>query len=1152
MELWKLNGFWKPYWINNDKVVSYNHIEDLKIPYPVWEKWDIQPNFNWTDIHFFECFAPINEKGLEYLKIKDNAETFYYKLIDNKSIGTKDSDGNLICKYSYELDTYQTYIWKLLRILVENDCLVHFKRSFRNRLEWDKNKEKYVLNILSQQHLTEIIPQSNLRTKRTFVNATNPENLFNNNKGAYSVTWDVLSNTESPYSESIHRWDSDSSPTWNVNLTEWFTSSENINGFNNYYYYIIAKSSCLRKVQDNKDLSVKSSQKIVVIPIIPSLADEIYHSLFDISIVGTQDACLIVGTPNDTHMSQLPYVCLWDYYKNNTSKVQFLYGVNKTNNNEDIKVPFFLMDYNLPILKKIFQYGAFTPTGLGGKIEYLLSNLDKLLPETEPLMLTPSYYYETYNNGINQFSTSLRNFVVESSSGERTPQDRWLVAYFHIFQGLDMSFYFGDETNVNDSALDYTNTTTVDVSYPLAVGVGASAVYLENNLNTGLTGLLNRNNEKAAAASQTALSAASEITGLFNPVNWFSKGVGAVKTVQTALNISNKITQTTMEQQRADRSFYASIKNTANAPQTITNKPFSKSSLPIYSENSNYLFPIFAIELTEKSRDKVFCDYLNNGYVYDAEDSIATFLNRKYMNVLSCDYENAKSEILYLWEKEFDSKIFKNKYWFNEALLFLSDIHQFYMTPFLINCTDWKRDDYIHNTEIEPINITSGKININTIITNLRDLYQDDITEIWLTIQEDNNILDEVMNELIITKDNTGFTITVSPNSLLLTGEVIVSAYLYNYVVEYLDNSTTITDYCRDIEYNFLAESIDDIASKYTYSKNSISVEKITRLTCINSITNIPQYFLANYRKFNGVLSLPRYCLYIGNWFMHNCTSFNQPLTLPNGLMSFGVCFLSNCTSFNQPITFPTTMTSFGNQFLYKCTSFNQPLTLPNGILTLNQFLEYCTSFNQPLSLPNTLISIGTNFLYNCTSFNQPLSLPNTLISIGNQFLYNCKSFNQALSLSSNLESIGDYFFSVPDVNLYNMHNITFPQSLKSIGSYLFASNSLFRINITLPSSITYIGSNMFYSCYLQSTITETDSTWGGSIIFNCSANVYTSQVLDSDLSFKQHYSSAPWLGVIKHGIDVSGSYAVEWRSKFPRMWDNNTQIGRNLISLDN
>ena len=337
-----------------------------------------------------------------------------------------------------------------------------------------------------------------------------------------------------------------------------------------------------------------------------------------------------------------------------------------------------------------------------------------------------------------------------------------------------------------------------------------------------------------------------------------------------------------MEQQRADNSFYASIKNSTQAPNNINTSPFSKANIPLPNVDGNYLMMMYAIIPNQQCTDKIFSDYLHNGYVYDADDDINKFINRKYMNILSISPNDKIEDILNIWEKKYNNKIFNNKYWFTRALSFLGETHNFYMTPYLVNVTNYKSDDYIHNIEIEPYNIEIIKQDINGIITNWPEQYYPaSINEIWQILKDHNQYLtDEIINELTLTITENTIIINTKPTSVNYEGQVVIFAKVYNAIVEYgaSDEITLLHIY----NFNQLSFIVSPKEINFLEGNYSVNAWYIRNITFCNDIT----------------------INYISNNFLRGCTYFNQPLTLPNSITSIGYNFMYETNDMTNIIDF--------------------------------------------------------------------------------------------------------------------------------------------------------------------------------------------------------------------------------------------------------
>ena len=903
MKTYKLQCY-HPYWINNEEIVNFNHIETILEQVNIAEPWKEigSNNYNWLDINSFECFHKLND-NLEYIKIEQNNQTYYYYLIKKDEIGTIDKNGELIVKYYFQLDEWNTYIYDLLHLLLINHCNTHFKRCFLDRLLRVGNK--YILNFTLQKYLLDVIPLPNITNKRVYVNGTTPEKIYNLNKTQNSYTWNNL-----PSNYSLPAWNSERQAI-TFDVKEWFQGWDgtNINmgkvEDNHRYIYIIANSSAMRVIDDNSNFASNTSQKIMIIPVPKHHADEILHGINDIAITRAQNNCIIVGNQNTISskvLEALPFTSLFDWFINNQDKASFYYATNTVINldrsTRDINIPFFLININQPILQNLFDYYNSNGTnGIGKKIRYLVNNLDKLTIDTEPLMFNPLYYYEIYNNGNTQYSISFNDLHIEfDKNAELTTIENennyWMLkAYFNLFSGFSMSYYFGDNTNIYNTSLDNTNTKTIDVGIPFGFASGASATYLENNLNTGYTGLLNRENERAQSYADmgfdTAILALDVVGNATSSTGWLNPGKTGTNIAKDFVKIAKTITDTVMQQQRADRSFSAGIKNVIKAPSNISTEPFAKASIPIPTYDSNYLMLMYAIIPIEQCAYKVFIDYLHNGYIYDADDDINKFVNRQYMNVLSINTSDRKEDILQIWEKYYENKVFKNKYWLTNALLFLNDKHNFYMTPYLVNCTNPKLPNYVHNTEIEPYLIERIKTPISEIITNTDiKVAPKHKASILNTLIELNSDLSGYAEDIELVCDYTNNLLIINSKADGdLIGQLVIPCFFYTVIMN-INGQNYYVDSLNDLCNNELKPSMIIPTENFNvqvYSESessivSISLGLASSLT-INQLSIIPQVDTAE---------IPYGDTFIEKHLLVWCKLANQSIKIPDWINRVG------------------------------------------------------------------------------------------------------------------------------------------------------------------------------------------------------------------------------------------------------------------------
>ena len=929
MKVYKLDGY-DPYWIYNDKIITFYNIEEILERVNIVDPWKelSSKNLNWNDINYVE-FIDDSNSDFKYLKIEHEGINYYYKEYHNEKIGSIKKDGKLLVKKYFELDEWQTYINSLFQLLLDHNALVRTKTCFLDRLE--RLNGKYRLNFVTQRYLNKIDNSIFLDHKREYVNGTNARKMYELNDPIYPLGDSALDNWVN------HNWKNDSQ-TMTININQYFNSDENIEGHNHRFCYIIAKSSSLRQINNSQNTSSNTTQDILIVPCPKSNTSEILHALNDIGITIAQDSCIIIGQSNtiSSKLVELSFLLLFDWHVKNTNISKFLFATNKIDNNTSINIPFFTIPFNQPLLFKIFNYLLSNSNeGIGKKIRDLINNLDKLIPESEPLMLNPNYYYEFYNNGLTNYPISFKDLNLEFIENQQVDSNLTLSAYFSFFSDVNMSYYFGDKTNLLLPDLDNTNTKTVNPSISWGIVQGPSSTYLENNLNTGYTGKLNRESEKQQAIADAIFNSTIAVSNAAgNPLSWVFNPIGTgIKTATAGIQVAKIITDTIMTQQRADNSFYASIKNTTNAPSNITADPYAKANIPLSSFDGNYLFLMFANVLHEQCKDLVFTNYLNNGYINDAVENINIIRNRKYMNILHLATSYNTQNYLYIWEKYFNNKVFKNKYWFTRALNFLNELHQMYETAYFINCTDYKGENYIYNIEKEKYNIPTMKQDINSIINHWPNLFPANNEQIWNILKAYNQYLtDEVIENCSLTFNEHTITITAKPESTSYQGQILINSYQYNLYINVQNHSYYIYDFNQLCGRNDLTVRTNIGDKTITESDIFYTLEFIQN----PSITKINDDFLYNKNNIAPTIDLSG-ITEIGNHFMYRISTypitdpyFNGTIILGNSLKSIGENFLTNQIKYSSNLTLPNSLLSIGERFMYCCKSYISTIDFQN------------------------------------------------------------------------------------------------------------------------------------------------------------------------------------------------------------------------------
>lgn len=357
-----------------------------------------------------------------------------------------------------------------------------------------------------------------------------------------------------------------------------------------------------------------------------------------------------------------------------------------------------------------------------------------------------------------------------------------------------------------------------------------------------------------------------------------------------------------------------------------------------------------------------------------------------------------------------------------------------------------------------------------------------------------------------------------------------------NYAAAKVDKTSQINsvELSSQSEYENLGTSNNTFATIITIGSDTIMWGAIHKFVFGTNPTTTPNYFLGysgveeidmskaemssignNFLYFCSSLDIltdfPGSVTTIGSGFLSSCSAFNYSLDL-SSVETLSGSFLANCSQFTSRILLPA-VTSVGEYFMFNCSRYNSSIELPSATSIGNNFMRGCSKFNSTISIPEAT-TIGTYFLYQCTVFNQPISFPK-IASIGNYFLNDLTNFNSILTFSSSLTSIGNYFLK--GCTSYNLGAIFGATNLTTIGTYFLSGCTSLNKSFSIPSTVTSIGAYFMYNCNaMVSTLT-----------LNCNASVAAT----SNYTLATSSSSA---ACYTTGITIAGSYASNWKSRFP------------------
>lgn len=261
-----------------------------------------------------------------------------------------------------------------------------------------------------------------------------------------------------------------------------------------------------------------------------------------------------------------------------------------------------------------------------------------------------------------------------------------------------------------------------------------------------------------------------------------------------------------------------------------------------------------------------------------------------------------------------------------------------------------------------------------------------------------------------------------------------------------------------------------------------------------------------------------------------NAFSYSYGLTdlvLTDGLYSIGANAFAHCHSLTG-LTLPSTLTVIGAEAFAGCWSLTSIAVdeengtydsrndcnalietatgtlllgcintiIPQGVTSIGPS-SFAWSKITTVNIPEGVTTISDYAFDHCYSISE-LTFPNTLVSIGYSAFNGAYSGLETLKLPNSLNSIGGYAFACCS----GMTGIDFGMGLKNIGHHAFFSCSgLTELN--LPQSLLSIGDDAFMGCTgLTSVTIPVSVTHVGSAAFQACENLTQMNVDPASLTF--------------------------------------------------
>lgn len=1008
---------------------------------------------------------------INYLKLITDEGIIFYYYKSAIPYAPMSSVNNEIREYLYEIDLYNTILRDIFIFFENENINVFAVKGFLNRFEMSKHNGliSASYNNVRMKYLNQIIPSNNTYVKRYLI-STNPDEMadINNVSDNLDFTNFIGSGT----------------------LT--FTKEElNIANRNNRFtYFKAASSSFVANLTITQGILAGSADMLTdydFLFIVPNTSydditgithsfyrPELFYKYIYPSKLQLENLDIDFLNPSGNNFismydRDIPYSVICEKFKDSLRYISinlFDRGdaddrIDKTVKYNNILIPVILLRMNTAININLYQFKQLN-NNIFGKLIYMIQNIYKWDPETEPLLISPAYYKEeilidsekklTLDSGLIDINIPDIYNIVDSNF--------YLNAKIIFDQTGILIYDFGDNTNyLNVWWNNYFSNCRFEDASQIGYKTSALANYCADNVAAIYTAHMNL--KDTMAHRQTGLTMNLTQDWMGQVFSGLSSGIGLAGTVLKGNNTkslisalsagadqlkraSNNIFSTIrnvknyMYQNKIDlRNYSENIKNISSAANSPISTPFLTSYYTNIKRDNNYLFAIWSNELNNIDKLNIFNDIINNGYIINYFIKLSDMRNRKYMNYYLIDWDRNKNYLWRVYQKFNKNSYFNNNYWFDLFITFFNDIKIWESN--IINCVNYgyiennnivKNNDYIDNYEI----IIDDFFNSSILNTDLNNL---DLTNYYF-FNKSAVYVENFIHTLTTFKDWADIEIIINNDS------VIFKPITDKYIGTLIKNTRKTEDINDNLFYSYLDQDLNYDDYKETDPENFLLTDYVRIKNYIGFL--ISKKDLKLWEDIKDYLEIDDYLLHDDFDLNFYSKSANIYLSYPIGIgtrtdktILWTVKFKINLNVNNADFSKPTYLI---NSRIYERILFNRWYCLYNAAELFN--LNLIAQFKPPVTV--TEIKAYCQFKIYPENYNYNF---NIRITTNNITVDNINYFT-----SPNVPSYSRVIGTIRDLNWSNNFNMDNIGVFLNLNDYYFISDgSIYSFNISITPS---------------------------------------------------------------------------------------------------